>query len=226
VYQSEANTEDHVEALLEFSSGPLFRLALVVAGLGMIAQFVQNAMVVARSSGTVKAGIRASLKAVVAWLNPVSRARKWGLVGEVLTVIVVAGVIVVPLFYLGHARLWGRTLFLDWPVVPAEVSDLLTKLTMVALALLLAWRLADKKYRQVMLRFDWLPLILALSAFVSGYLVAHPGRSPLPPDTAALIHYLSADALLLTVPFTRLARCVLLPSAIAGAIQHRKEVAA
>ena len=213
-------------ALLEFSSGALFRLAIVVAVLGVGAQFIQNALVIARSSGTWKAGAGSSLKAIVAWLNPVARARTRGVVGEILTVIVLAGVIVVPLFYLGHARLWGRTLFLDWPAVPAEISDLLTKVTIAALAALLVWRLADRNYRLAMLRFDWLPILLALSAFVSGYLVAHPGHSPLSPDNTALIHFMSADALLLTVPFTRLARCVLLPSAIAGAIQHRKEVAA
>ena len=215
-----------MEALLEFSSGSLFRFAMVVAGLGMTAQFVQNALVVARSSSTVKAGVSSCLTAIVAWLNPVTRARKWGLIGEILTWIVVAGVIVVPLFYLGHARLWGRTLFLDWPVVPAEISDMMTKLTMAALAILIAVRASDSKYRIGMLRFDWLPLILALSAFASGFLVAHPGKSPFSPDTTALAHFLSADALLLTVPFTRLSRCVLLPSAIAGAIKHRKEVAA
>ncbi len=215
-----------MQALLEFTSGPMFRLALVVAVLGMAAQFVQNALVVARSSATWQHGARDVLRAIFSWVLPARRARRFGLAGEILTWIVAAGVVIVPLFYLGHARLWGRSLHLDWPVVPAAVSDLLTKLTMVALALLLLVRLANSQYRAVMLKFDWLPMILALLAFVSGYLVAHPGRSPLSPDTTALIHFFSADGLLLTVPFTRLARCVLLPDAFDKAIQHRQEVSA
>ena len=53
----------------------LFRLAIVVAVLGVGAQFIQNALVIARSSGTWKAGAGSSLKAIGAWLNPVARAR-------------------------------------------------------------------------------------------------------------------------------------------------------
>lgn len=215
-----------MEALLEFSSGSLFRLALVVAVLGTGAQFFQNAFVIARSAADWKQGIRDALRAMFAWISPLQRFRKWGFVGEVLTWIVVAGVIVVPLFYLGHARLWGRGLFLAWPVVPAPVSDLLTQLTMVSLAALLAVRLSDKAFRQIMRPVDWVPLVMALSAFVSGYLVAHPGRSHLPPDAVALVHFVSADILLLVAPFTRLSRCVLLPGAFDAAVQHRKEVAA
>jgi nitrate reductase gamma subunit len=214
-----------VEALLEFLSGPVFRLAIVVAVLGTAAQYVQNAMVIARSSTDWKKGFRDTISAMITWVNPADRIRRRGFLGELLTWIVLAGVLVVPLFYLGHARLIGRNLFLEWPVVPAQISDLLTKLTMIALVLLLIVRLADHSFRRDMRRLDWMPMILALTAFVSGYLVAHPGRSPMSPDNTALIHYVSADALLLIAPFTRLARCVLLPGAYQGAVQHRQEVA-
>lgn len=214
-------------SLLEFTSGFLFRLSLVVGLLGTLFMFAQNALVVARSSGgTWREGVRASGRSIVAWLNPVSRIRVSGIVREVLSWVVLAGVIVVPLFYLGHARLWGRTLFLDWPVVPAHVSDLLTKGTITALVALLIVRLADARYRAIARRIDWIPITFALVAFLSGYLVAHPGYSPVSPDVTQLTHYVAADGLLLAVPFTRLVRCVLLPSAYEGAVRHRQEVKA
>jgi len=220
------NAEVHVAALLEFTSGFLFRMALVVAILGTLFQFAQNALVVGRTSDTWQEGVTSALKTILAWMNPVSRVRSAGVVREILGGVVLAGVIVVPLFYLGHARLWGRTLGLDWPVVAAHVSDVLTKGTVVALLALLVLRLADAKYRAIVRPIDWIPISGALVAFVSGYLVAHPGYSPVSPDVTQLTHYVAADGLLLAVPFTRLVRCVLLPSAYEGAVRHRQEVKA
>jgi hypothetical protein len=215
-----------MEALLEFLQGPLFRFALVVALLGTLAQFTQNAMVLGLSGDGPRGAVHALVTGLRRWLDPVTRLRKNGLVVEVLTWASIAGVVVVPLFYLGHARLWGRTLYLDWPVVPALWSDILTRVTMVTLALQLAARLFDRRVRETWRPTDWLPVAMALSAFVTGYLVAHPGRSPLSPDLTAFLHFASADTLLLALPFTRVSRCVLMPDAWERAVAHRKEVAA
>lgn len=215
-----------METLLDFFSGPMFRFALVVAILGTLAQFAQNALVLARSAGSPKAGVAAALTGVRRWLSPAQRIGRIGWLREILTWLSIAGLIVVPLFYLGHARLWGRHLDLAWPAVAPGISDLLTKATMVTLAALLIATLADRREREARRPTDWLPLTMGFLAFVTGYLVAHPGRSPLSPDTSALLHYLSADILLLSIPFTRFARCVLIPEAFQRAVEHRKEVAA
>ncbi len=215
-----------METLLEFFSGPVLRFALVVALLGTLAQFIQNSLVLARSTGSPRAGFLAFWAGVRRWLSPAHRVRRIGWPRELLTWLSIAGLIIVPLFYLGHARLWGRNLDLDWPAVAPWVSDLLTKATMVTLSALLIATIADKREREARRVTDWLPLTMGLIAFVTGYLVAHPGRSPMSPDTTALIHYLAADILLLSIPFTRFARCVLIPEAFERAVEHRKEVAA
>jgi hypothetical protein len=215
-----------MEALLDFFSGPMFRFALVVAILGTLAQFVQNALVLAGSAGSPRAGFDAAMTGVRRWLSPAQRVKRIGWLREILTWLSIAGLIVVPLFYLGHARLLGRHLDLAWPSVTPWISDLLTKATMITLAGLLFATLADRREREARRATDWLPLTMGFLAFVTGYLVAHPGRSPLSPDTTALIHYLSANVLLLSIPFTRFARCVLIPEAFQRAVEHRKEVAA
>lgn len=215
-----------METLLDFFSGPLFRFALVVALLGTLAQFAQNAFVVGRSAGGLRDGVSAVLFAIRKWLSPGHRVRRIGWVRELLTWASIAGLIIVPLFYLGHARLLGRNLDLAWPTVAPWISDMLTKVTMLTLGALLVATVADKRERQARRPTDWLPLTMGLIAFVTGYLVAHPGRSPMAPDTTALLHYASANVLLLAIPFTRFARCVLIPEAFERAVQYRKEVSA
>lgn len=210
-----------MEALLEFMSGPLFRFALTVCILGCVLQFAQNAIVVASSKGLGSEGLSEAFRAVFRWLSPSHRVQRIGAVREILTWLSIAGLVLVPLFYLGHARLWGRYLDLGWPAIDPAVSDLLTKATMVTLTLLLIATVADKRERLTRLKADWLPLPLGLVAFVTGYLVAHPGRSPISPDMTALLHYMSADALLLAIPFTRFARAVLIPEAFDRAVEHR-----
>jgi hypothetical protein len=215
-----------VETLLDLLGGPVFRFSLVVALLGTLSQFAQNALVIARSAGGIKAGIDAALAGIGRWLSPAHRVRRIGWLRELLTWLSIAGLVVVPLFYLGHARLWGRYLDVAWPAVAPGISDLLTKATMLTLAALLIATIADRREREARRATDWLPLSMGLVAFVTGYLVAHPGRSPLAPDTTAFLHYASANVLLLAIPFTRFARCVLIPEAFEKAVEHRKEVGA
>jgi len=204
-----------MDVLLSWLSGPLFRFSLTVAIAGSLSLFVQNAMILVAAEPTHP--VRALGQGLRRWLDPLARSRRNPWWVEVLVWASAAGVVVVPLFYLGHARLWGHSLGLLWPAVPAAWSDLLTRATMVTLGALLVARLLDRSVRRSWSLLDWAPVVLAFVAFVSGYLVAHPGRSPLAPDTAALCHFLSADLLLVLLPFTRVSRCVLMPQCLPGA---------
>ncbi|MBP7125994.1 hypothetical protein KBD49_06485 [Myxococcota bacterium] len=211
-----------MDGFLSFLSGPVFRFCLAVAILGVLSQFLQNAMILVAADP--RKPFRALGQGLRRWLDPVTRAGRNPWWVEVLVWASLAGVVVVPLFYLGHARLWGRSLGLLWPSVPAAWTDLLTRITMVTLGALLVARLLDRSVRRSWSLVDWAPLVLAWTAFVTGYLVAHPGRSPLAPDTTALLHFLSADLLLVLLPFTRVSRCVLMPPPCPGTAPRTQEV--
>ena len=74
-----------METLLELLGGPVFRFALVVALLGTLLQFGQNALVLARSAGGIQAGLSAALAGIGRWLSPAHRVRRIGWIREVLT---------------------------------------------------------------------------------------------------------------------------------------------
>ena len=54
-------------------------------------------------------------------------------------------------------------------------------------------------------------LLEQLVPFLSGFLAAHPTVNPLPWSWMMLLHILSAELLLVAVPFTKLAHVVLFP---------------
>ena len=53
--------------------------------------------------------------------------------------------------------------------------------------------------------------ILCMLPFVTGFLVAHPRFSPVDAQVVYLVHLLSAELLLILVPFTKLVHVVTLP---------------
>jgi steroid 5-alpha reductase family enzyme len=54
----------------------------------------------------------------------------------------------------------------------------------------------------------WLPILCAIP-FVTGFLVSHPRYSPIDAQWVYLFHLLSAELLLILVPFTKLVHIVL-----------------
>ena len=58
-------------------------------------------------------------------------------------------------------------------------------------------------------RTDYVLLLLILLPFSSGFLAAHPGLNPLPWESMMLLHLLSAELLMVLIPFTKLAHIVL-----------------
>ena len=58
-------------------------------------------------------------------------------------------------------------------------------------------------------KMDYVLLIMVLLPFLFGYLAGHPNLNPLPWQTMMLLHIVSAEALFIVIPFTKLAHIVL-----------------
>jgi len=115
----------------------------------------------------------------------------------------------VPLFLAGHVAIWRQELGLLWPALPPLAADVLTVFTVVALAGLLLGRGLNSGSRSMSKTQDWLVPILCLLPLMTGFIVAHPRLSPIDPQVVYLLHMLSAELLLILVPFTKLVHIVL-----------------
>jgi nitrate reductase gamma subunit len=120
-------------------------------------------------------------------------------------------VLAVPLFLAGHVELIRRGLGFGWPAMNQGVADVLTVVAIVALSALLVLRLADRASRALSRMGDILLLLLVLLVFLTGYMVAHPLSNPAPFVPTYLLHLLSAQLLLVLLPFTKLAHAALFP---------------
>jgi len=114
-----------------------------------------------------------------------------------------AGFFVVVVFAVPHIAVVRDLAGIGWPGLPEAVIDAAAAAGIAALAVLLASRLLDPVKRLLSGFGDYFAWVLSMLPLVTGF-AAHHG---LHPDYALLLalHILSAEALLVALPFTKLA---------------------
>jgi len=109
--------------------------------------------------------------------------------------------IAAPLFLLGHNILldqsWGLSLF----SLPESFSDVLTLVVLICGAYFLWRRLFLARVRAISSIYDYIILLIAIAPFLTGFLAYHQW---LDYRTVILLHILSGELMLITIPFTKL----------------------
>jgi len=116
-----------------------------------------------------------------------------------------------PLFLYAHVELWRASTGIGWWTLSRQIADLLTIATIVFAVLLWVGRLSSHTSRFISRKQDFLWPILLIIPFVSGYVCANGGASPVVYQLAMLVHILSAELIFILLPFTKIAHCVLMP---------------
>lgn len=203
-----------MEALIELGRGPVFRLAIALALLGLLRHAVLSAVGFARArarAGDGRIAIPDVLWRTLVWLNPVRYFRGSRRYYSMVSGLFHVGLILVPALYAGHVRLWERGLGVAWPALPGGLADALTLLTIATGIGLLAGRAWARTSRSISGFQDWfLPPLITLE-FLSGYLLAHPASNPAPLDVTMLVHVWVGDLLLVLTPFSKIVHCIMLP---------------
>ncbi|HUB81786.1 MAG TPA: hypothetical protein VMB03_23465 [Bryobacteraceae bacterium] len=203
-----------METWIDFGRGPLFRLAFSLMVLGLLRVLVITAIGISeayRRNSDKIVPWKAVFRQTLGWLAPVGRL--WGArpVYSVTSVVFHAGLLTVPLFFAAHVRLWRGAAGLAWPGMPQQMADALTLFTIAAGAGLFCGRVFQKAARALsrLQDFVWPPLLLL--PFVTGYLCVHAGLTSKLYQQLMLVHIYAADLILLMIPFTKVAHCVLAP---------------
>jgi nitrate reductase gamma subunit len=200
-----------MDAWIALARGPMFRVALAACLLGL-AYHLGNTLWMIRQShrrSTDKdLSLGAVLAATLAGLLPFRQRRP---VQTIAGVAFHAGILLVPIFYVGHVTLWQPSFPLPWPTLGPAVSDALSLAALAGLAALLLWRLLVRTSRELSTTADVAVLLLLLAVTASGYWAAHPASSPAAPRTMLLVHLLAANLALFLTPLTKIVHCVLAP---------------
>ncbi|MEW6359400.1 MAG: hypothetical protein AB1696_23895 [Planctomycetota bacterium] len=201
--------------ILDFARGPLFAFCFAVLVLGLLRAGLLAAFDVLRAIR--RAGDRSIpygrlIKDTLLGLIPGRGNVLFGATSFILHI----GLVIAPIFLLDHILLWRSGLGLAWPALPKVVADAMTLATLAAGIVLLAYRIASPAMRFISGTMDYLLLILVIILFASGFIASRP-CSPIPYEVSMLLHALCGDALLLLIPFTKLAHCLLYPIVRVGA---------
>ena len=198
---------------IEIARGPLFRIAMTVMVLGLLYRVVVVVLQIAaawhRAADRRLPGADI-VAATIGWLVPfrLLRSRPVYSAASFLFHVVV---IVVPLFLVGHAALLAGILPRSWPTLNPTLADVLTLACVAALVVLLVGRVGVKAARTLTRKQDVLLLLVLLATVLFGFLAAHPAQSPFDARAMLLLHILGGDLVLVLIPTTKIAHCVLYP---------------
>lgn len=202
-----------MDTWIALARGPLFRISAAICLLGLAYRFGTALWQIFRSyrlAGDKRLPGKVLAKATLQWLVPVRLFRNRALYG-LASLAFHLGILMLPLFYIGHVTLWQRSLPVAWPVLGPGISDLLALLAICGLLAILLERLLIQASRDLTTAEDIRILLVLLVLAVSGYWAAHPASSPFSPRGILLVHLLVGDLALILTPLTKIVHCVLFP---------------
>jgi len=198
-----------------FARGPLLYLAFSVLAVGALRQWALaiGELVRARKlAGDQRIPWHSMFKTSLGWIVPVNALRGTRIPFTIASAVFHVGMLVVPLFLAGHVKLIEKGIGIAWPTLPAAAADVLTLAAVAGLVVLLLYRLVERAARFLSGPQDYMLLLLCITAFLTGYFVAHPEQNPLPYTPTYLVHLLSGELILVLIPFSKLAHALLFAS--------------
>lgn len=113
-------------------------------------------------------------------------------------------IIVVPIWFSGHVRLWEESSFdWYWEPMPDELADFLTLTLLGLAAYLFIRRLANSPIRRNSSLFDYILIIVTALPFMTGYFLFHGSLSSISflDDNLLMFHVLSSEIMLALTVF-------------------------
>ncbi len=201
-----------IDKWIDFFMGPMFALTFLFMVLGLGRHLVLQLDTLFRRKGDRLKHMpwRKMMKDSLGWAFPIKHLVTGNVIFSNASFLFHIGAILVPLFLLDHIALWEGLLKINLPALSPMWADILTVITIVTLLVLLMNRTIFAKMRAIGRPSDYWILVLTLLPFVTGFLAAHPSMNPLRWETMFLLHLLSAEALFLMIPFSKLSHIVLI----------------
>jgi nitrate reductase gamma subunit len=214
-----------MDVLIDFARGPLFRISLAVLVLGLAYRFfalLAQILIAWRRAGDRQLPTGRIASATLGWIVPRRRWLSERPFFSAASVVFHAGIIIVPLFLAGHVALVRDAFALSWPTLPPLAADILTVVTLVAIAALLVARLRSRASRELSTTGDAAVLVVLFLVVLAGFFASHPTLVPMDARWMVLLHMLLGNLALILTPTTKIAHCVLFPlTRLAAALAWR-----
>jgi nitrate reductase gamma subunit len=201
-----------MDELLSFLKGPLLTFVVLILVLGLIRHLVLTvwALVEARGrAGDRKIPYATVLRNIAIWMFPLTRLHRVSPVFSYASFFFHLGLLSSAIFLREHIDLFGP-LGLSWPSIPRPYVDWLALLSLAGLTILLGYRIYVRQSRAESGFADYGILVLLIVTVGMGYLGGQ-SWNVIPYNVAMVFHISAGAAILVLIPFTKLAHCVLYP---------------
>lgn len=146
-----------------------------------------------------------------AWLIPVNRLWRKRPLYSLISFLFHIGLILVPLFLAAHVLLWDNSVGFAWPALSQPVADALTLLVIITAPLLFIFRVFHRGARSLSRPQDYVWPLLLMVPFLTGYICSNVRISASTYSLMMFFHIYSANLIMIMIPFTKIAHCVLMP---------------
>ncbi len=199
--------------MYEFVTGPLALLAFLIFFIGLIWRFVWYVRGLNWQADrvtynyNVRHGVKGALRSIGYWLLPFG-THSWRFypMFTVLVFVFHIGLLIAPVFLLGHNILlqerWGFSL----PTLPEGFTDALTVAMLIAALFILLRRIAMPQVRILTTAYDIALLLVATAPFLTGFLAYHHVGNY---NFWLILHIVSGEIMLIAIPFTKLSHFLL-----------------
>jgi hypothetical protein len=195
------------------AKGPIFLFVLTLLVVGLVRLICLTAwdiLAAIRRAGDQHLPYRQIALQTVLWLFPFNKLHRNRAGYSLASFSLHASLLVVSLFLRNHLDILQANTGLSWASISKPLLDGLTLVGILGAGTLLAFRIYVAGSRRLSRAADYLLLLLILNIFVSGF-VAGRAWNPIPYDGLMLFHTLNGMVLLLVIPFSKVAHCVLFP---------------
>lgn len=203
-----------MQSILDFVSGPLFRLTFAIMILGLIRIFaltVWGLLQTHHQAGDKTIPWKFITENTFNWLVPIVKLWRTRPIYSLISFLFHIGLIITPIFLFAHIQLWRAGLGFGWPALANNIADILTIITLIGAVALFIGRISSRESRFISRPQDYIwPLLLAVP-FVTGYVCKNLAVGANVYQWTMLVHMLSAELIFVMMPFTKIAHCVLVP---------------
>ncbi len=201
-------------AILQFTRGPLFQVALLVFLAGMAYRLVGVLVLGFQKDRTPAAGsklvgiAKSFLKGILIWpfipwvRRTFSRNPMIYIAGGLFHL----GLFVVLILGTAHMLVWKSLLGFGWPTLPTPIVDWLAAAAIVAMIVLLVLRRTNPVLRLISGLPEWTNWTLVFLPMVTGYMLTHHMVSPY--EAMFSVHMFTVDLLLIWIPFSRISHFI------------------
>lgn len=192
-----------------FLTGPAVWISITVFLVGLLAR-VTFLIGLSRERDRIvynHASFSWGLKSILHWIFPwASASTRQQPIFALAVFVFHISLLAVPLFLNAHNVLWDEAFGASLWSMPDAVADTMTVLLIVSGVFLFARRLLRPEVRILTGVWDYVLLALTMTPFISGFLAYHQWGNY---EVSFYTHIISAEVLLILIPFTKLSHMIL-----------------